>query len=249
MEDFAELSPAEVATLWLSTDLDMGSKEERTILASNATLTLMVILAEGFTRLGSTNLADRALTEISNYSRDLVAHIAVRGNYVRYDQPVRRLLEKLDNIGFPILPPEKVLDLPGEKRTKTAVSYEYGLTQYQKAVNSLEEGQLIIDPPWYKTPLAIGSLIVLLGSVPLEINVKTVKGKDVVTSMKMDAKFWSYESIENGEAKNIHINIKIAKFIDKAVENLGTGFIDAWKEQNPSRVESLENETQRISKQ
>jgi len=54
----------------------MESKEERTILSSNATLTLMVILAEGFARLRSTKIADRALAEISSHSRELVAHIA-----------------------------------------------------------------------------------------------------------------------------------------------------------------------------
>ena len=129
------------------------------------------------------------------------------------------------------------------------MSYEHGLKQYQGAVQSLEEDQLIIDPPWYKTPLAIGSLIILLGSVPLEINVKTVKGKDMVTSMKVDAKFWSYESNDYGNTKDTHINIRIAKFIDRAIENLGTGFIDAWKEQNPTRVEDLENKTRRISEE
>jgi len=67
--------------------------------------------------------------------------------------------------------------------------------------------------------------------------------------MKMDAKFWSYENSESATTKNTHINVKIAKFIDRAIENLGTGFIDAWKEQNPTRVEDLESEARRISGQ
>lgn len=243
--EFESLNPAEVAILWLASDLTRDDQEKPTILASNATLILMTVLAEGFTKLNNSRLAERALSEISTYSKELVQHIAERGSYVRYDLPVRKLLEKLDDIGFPLAIDEPIEGKEGKKRSKVSIAYENASEIYENTLRELEEKELLIDPPWYKNPLAAGSLIVLLGSVPLEINIKTEKGQQIVTSV--EAKFWSYENVVDGDSENTHINIKIAKFIDKAVENLGSGFVDAWKEQNPSRTESLEIESERIS--
>lgn len=255
MEDFSQLSPAEVATLWLASDLGGEAKDKPTIMASNATLILMIVLAEGFVQLRSQDIAEKALSTIASYSKELVAHIAERGSYVRYDLPVRKLIERLDSIGFPILSEElpikeanEVISIDGKpkkKRSKASLSYDHAAELYQLALQSLEDSKLLIDPPWYKTPFAIGSLIVLLGSVPLEINIKTVDGQKVVTSM--EAKFWDYENSTNGDIENTHVNIKLAKFIDRVVENLGTGFVEAWKEQNPERTKVLENESNRVS--
>jgi len=66
----------------------------------------MIVLAEGFVKLRAQDIAEKALSTIAGYSKDLVSHIADRGSYVRYDLPVRKLIEKLDSIGFPILPEE-----------------------------------------------------------------------------------------------------------------------------------------------
>ncbi|ALO45753.1 hypothetical protein [Pseudohongiella spirulinae] len=243
--EFESLNPAEVAILWLASDLTRDDKEKPTILASNATLILMTVLAQGFAKLNNPRLAERALSEISTYSKDLVQHIAERGSYVRYDLPVRKLLEKLDDIGFPLVIDEPNVGKEGKKRSKVSIAYEQASEMYENTLRELEEKELLIDPPWYKNSLAAGSLIVLLGSVPLEINIKTEKGQQVVTSA--EAKFWSYENVVDGDSENTHINIKLAKFIDKAVENLGSGFVDAWKEQNPDRTESLEIESERVS--
>ena len=255
MEDYRELSPAELATLWLASDLGRESTDKPTIMASNATLILMIVLAEGFAQLRLNEVAEKALSTIASYSKELVTHIAERGSYVRYDQPVRKLIEKLDKIGFTILPEEYLVDegievinqdeKPKKKRSKASLSYDYAAELYQFSLKSLEESNLLIDPPWYKSPFAVGSLIVLLGSVPLEINVKTVDGEKIVTSM--EAKFWDYENSTEGNVENTHINIKLAKFIDSAVENLGTGFVEAWKDQNPERTKGLEIESKRIS--
>ncbi len=251
MDNFQQLTPAEVATLWLASDLEREDKDKPTIMASNATLILMIVLAEGFVRLRSQDIAETALSTIASYSKDLVSHIAERGSYVRYDLPVRKLIEKLDRIGFPILPEESLLEeiietegKTKKKRSKSSLSYDYASELYKMSLKSLEDSELLIDPPWYKT-LAAGSLIVLLGSVPMEINVKTIDGQKVVTTM--EAKFWEYENSKEGSVENTHINIKLAKFIDRVVENLGTGFVDAWKDLNPERTKELENETKRIS--
>jgi hypothetical protein len=242
---FESLSPSEVAVLWLASDLSSEQKEKSTVLASSATLILMTALAEGFTKLNDQRLEEEALSEISQYSKDLVQHIAERGNYVRYDLPVRKLLERLDNIGFPLVIDGKDEHKDGDKRSKVSIAYERASKIYDKTLRDLEEKELLIDPPWYKNPLAVGSIIVLLGSVPLEINIKTGKGQQVVTSA--EAKFWSYKNTVDGDSEETHINIKLAKFIDRAIENMGSGFVDAWKEQNPERTKNLEAESKRLS--
>jgi hypothetical protein len=244
---FYQLSPAELATLWLANDLEKGNDSKPTILASSTTIILMIVLAEGFVRLRSESIADNALFEIAKYSKELVSHLAERGSYVRYDLPVRKLIERLEEIGFPILPEDshELTEVSEKKRPASSLSYEYASKLYKATLNSLEASNLLIDPPWYESPLAVGSLIVLLGSVPLEINVKTVDGQKVVTSI--ESKFWAYENSNDGNVENTHINIKLAKFIDRAVENLGTGFVDAWKEQNPERTQGLEHESNRLS--
>ena len=206
----------------------------------------MVVLAEGFFQLRSPSVAERALSEIAVYSKALEAHIAERGSYIRYDQPVRKLIEQLDSIGFPILPEDALIGPSAEKgRPRASLSYDYASELLQRSLRSLEEKGLLIDPPWYKTPLAAGALIVLLGSVPLEINIKTVDGHSVTTTMQ--AQFWDYENTVDGGVQNTHINVKIAKFIDSAVEHLGNGFVEAWKERNPGRTKGLEDQSRSIS--
>ena len=245
MDDFRKLSPAEVATLWLASDLERKVGSKPTILASNATLILMIVLAEGFARLRSKKVAEDALSEIAKYSKELVAHLAERGSYVRYDLPVRKLIEKLDGIGFPVLDEGLAEEVTDKKRSRASLSYDHASEVYQLTIKTLENNRLLIDPPWYKTPWAIGPLIVLLGSVPLEINIRTSEGHKIVTSI--EAKFWSYENSSEGDVENTHINIKLAKFIDRAIDNLGAGFVEAWKEQNPERTKGINQESERIS--
>lgn len=243
--NFEDLSPAEIATLWLANDIDKDNSDKPTILASNSTLTLMVVLAEGFVRLKNENVAEKALNEIKNYSKELVKHIESRGSYVRYDQPVRKLIQNLDEMGFPVIPENHIEKERKKERSKSTISYEQASESYKKALSSLEAQELLIDPPWYKTTVGVGSLIVLLGSVPLEINMKTVKGQSVTTSIS--SKFWDYNNVQTENTEDMHINIKIAKFLDKAVENMGSGFVDAWKEQNKTRVTSLEKEAKKVT--
>ena len=183
---FYQLSPAELATLWLANDVEQVNDSKPTILASSTTLVLMIVLAEGYGRIRSDSIAEKALTEIAKYSKELVSHLAERGSYVRYDLPVRKLIERLEEIGFPILPEKtyETLGESGKKKSASSLSYEYASELYKATLNSLEASNLLIDPPWYRNPLAIGSLIVLLGSVPLEINVKTIDGQKVVTSIE-----------------------------------------------------------------
>ncbi len=83
LDNFKQLSPAEVATLWLASDLERESEDKPIIMASNATLILMIVLAEGFVQLRSQDIAEKALSTIASYSKELVAHIAERGSYVR----------------------------------------------------------------------------------------------------------------------------------------------------------------------
>jgi hypothetical protein len=74
LDRYRQLSPAELATLWLATDMDREKDAKPTILASNATLILMIVLAEGFVRVRSNSVAEKALSEIAKYSKELVLH-------------------------------------------------------------------------------------------------------------------------------------------------------------------------------
>ena len=66
-----------------------------------------------------------------------------------------------------------------------------------------------------------------------------------MVTTKISAKFWEYENNSDGDNSNTKVNIKIAKFIDKAIGNLSQGFADAWKEKNPERMANLKNEEEK----
>ncbi|MEH6574051.1 MAG: hypothetical protein V7743_14255 [Pseudoalteromonas sp.] len=245
MELIENLTPAELAVLWLANSTREGINESESpiVLASNSTLTLMIVLANGIANLNDNSVEKKALEVISDYSKELVQHLQTRGGYIRYDQPVKKLIENLAGIGFPILSEDFVIPEKDVKRSKASISYELANKEYELALAQLEENQLLIDPPWYKSTATAIPLIVLLGSVPLEINIKTVKGEMVTT--KISAKFWEYENKSIGDNSDTKVNIKIAKFIDKAIGNLSQGFADTWKEKNPERMENLKNEEEK----
>ena len=167
---FYQLSPAELVTLWLANDLEKGKDSKPTILASSTTLILMIVLAEGFVRIRSESIAEKALSEIATYSKELVSHLAERGSYVRYDLPVRKLIERLEEIGFPILPEEnhELLDVSGKKRSTSSLSYEYASELYKATLNSLEAGNLLIE-----LRRALGSRLIL----PLESRARLEYGR------------------------------------------------------------------------
>jgi len=112
-------------------------------------------------------------------------------------------------------------------------SYDYGLQKYKKAISSLEKKGLLIDPPWYTGPAVGALLIILVGTIPLEINYKTSEGSEITEYIKMEAKFWKYEKTKSGLDESVHINIKIAKFINDVIGNLGNTFVETWKQYNP----------------
>lgn len=234
------LSPAELAILWLANSTNDKETDTPVVLASNSTLTLMIVLANGIANLADDKIAERALKVIENYSRELVTHLKNRGGYIRYDQPVKKLLESLDDIGFPIIPDNYIVLEKNEKRSEASLSYELANKEYEVALRKLEADELLIDPPWYKTKLVAVPLIVLLGSVPLEINIKTAKGEAVTT--KISAKFWDYENNTLRDSSETIVNIKIAKFIDTAIKNLSSGFAQAWSDENPERINNLKSE-------
>ena len=66
-----------------------------------------------------------------------------------------------------------------------------------------------------------------------------------MVTTKISAKFWEYENKSIGDNSDTKVNIKIAKFIDKAIGNLSQGFADTWKEKNPERMENLKNEEEK----
>lgn len=77
----------------VANNLEKRKDSKPTILASKATLILMIVLAEGFVRIRAESSAEKALSETAKYSKELVSHLAERGGYVRYDLPVRKLTD------------------------------------------------------------------------------------------------------------------------------------------------------------
>lgn len=171
MDVTENLTPAELAVLWLANSTGEGINESDSpiVLASNSTLTLMIVLANGIANLNDDAIEKKALEVISNYSEELVQHLQSRGGYIRYDQPVKKLIENLAGIGFPVLSEDFVIPEKDVNRSKASISYELANKEYELALAQLEENQLLIDPPWYKSTATAIPLIVLLGSVPLEI--------------------------------------------------------------------------------
>ncbi|MBL7205671.1 MAG: hypothetical protein ISS63_15300 [Desulfobacteraceae bacterium] len=238
MDAFLKLTPVEAALLWIASDIEGDkNKEKPIVLASKSTLVLVSLLAEWAAR-SDENVLIEALHAIEKSSKKMAEHISQRGEYVRYDRPVRIFLEELSNSGFSILEFDR---FKNSSRSLTAQAYQYGQALCESALLNLEKNGLLVDPPWYKI-LGIGALFVFLGSVPLEINVKTTKGKEVVEEVVIKAKLWEYESTSTNKAQNIHVNLKVAKFIDAAIGKLGKGFVEAWEEQNPNRHEVLKKE-------
>ncbi len=158
MMEIEKLSPAELAVLWLANNTYDDKQVSPVVLASNSTLTLMIVLANGVAILENDEIISDALKIISNYSRELVAHIESRGGYIRYDQPVKKLIESLSDIGFPILPKNYVIPDKELKRSKASISYELANEQYEVALQALENNELLIDPPWYKTKAAAAGI-------------------------------------------------------------------------------------------
>lgn len=237
--EFYDLSPSEIAILCLASDLNPKPNDGPIILPSGATYVLMTILSEGVAAREENIDLTKVLHIIEYFSSEAATYLSARDFYVRYDYTVRNLLKHLDQIEFPILPyyPTKMVD---EKAiSKVSESYDYGLTKYQSAFDSLEAKGLVIDPPWFKHPALIGGLIVLLGCFPLEINYRTKKGSELIHRIKIEAKFWEYEKTQEGEEEKVHINIKIAKFIDDAIGRFGNSFVESWKTCNPERIKEL----------
>lgn len=245
-DQMKKLSPAELAVLWLANSTNEEKKDSPVVLASNSTLTLMIVLANGVAKLEDESIEQKALDVISKYSQNLVKHLKTRGGYIRYDQPVKKLIENLEEIGFPIIDENHIISEKDSKRSKASISYELANEEYDLALSYLEDNELLIDPPWYKSKAAAVPLIVLLGSVPLEINVKTMEGEAVTT--QISAKFWDYENKTDGENSETKVNIKIAKFIDKAIGSLSKGFADTWSESNPERIDNLDKEEKKHNK-
>jgi len=105
LKKFNELSPAEVSTLTLATDLGANKNSDPIILTSAPTLVLISTLAEGLaSRRGDIDYK-KTLDEIKDFSYESAKSLSSRNFYVRHDYTVRNLLKNLNKIGFPILPP------------------------------------------------------------------------------------------------------------------------------------------------
>lgn len=104
---------------------------------------------------------------------------------------------------------------------------------------------MIVDPPWYKSKIAAAGLIILLGCVPIEISYKTHKGHELTTTFQYKSTFIDYKKTSSPDAEDVHINLKIAVFVEEVISRLGSSFVESWRATNKERVSMLEKDLQR----
>ena len=235
--EFFELTPSEIAVFWLSTDPNPKETDKVKFLCSPSTLILGILLAEGFSAAKGNISEESVFSAIKEYSSEMAQSLSAGNFYVRHDFPVRNLLWHLKDAGLPLVSPQE--NASEQDRDPVSRSYEYGSRALKDAIYSLEARDLIVDPPWYKSKLAAGALIILLGSIPMEINIKTEKGAKICQTLSIKSWLWEYESIESPQIHDQHLNLKIVKFIDNCIYKLGHNFISSWNECNPERVHKI----------
>ena len=240
LPEIEELRPAEVATLWLSTDPPDINGQKQLVLASPATIALGAILAEGYSICDLGEKIASAKSVADSFGKEYAYFLSDGGFYVRHDYPIRSLLRQLDEVGFPILP--KSFEPTNNKPRE---SLRWGIELYQSACRSLESQGLIVDPPWYRGKIATAGLIILLGCVPIEISYKTHKGHDLTTTFHYKSTFVDYEKTSSPDSEDVHINLKIAVFVEEMISRLGNSFVESWKATNQERVSTIENDLER----
>lgn len=104
LKKISELRPAEVATLWLSTDPPDINGQNRLVLASPATIALGVILTEGYSICDSGEKVASVRSVADSFGKEYAYYLSDGGFYVRHDYPIRSFLQRIDDVGFPILP-------------------------------------------------------------------------------------------------------------------------------------------------
>ncbi len=237
LNEINELSPGEIATLWLSTDPPDISGYNRSILATPATIALGTIIAEGYKICNSSEKIKSVKSVADSFGKEYAYYLSDGGFYVRHDYPIRSFLQQIDDIGFPILP--KSLNETGNRPRE---SLRWGIKLYQSACKSLESKGLIIDPPWYKSKIAAAGLIILLGCVPIEINYKTLKGHELTTTLHYHSTFIDVEKISSPDFNDVHVNLKIAVFVEDVISRIGNSFVESWKATNKMRVSKFERD-------
>lgn len=61
------------------------------------------------------------------------------------------------------------------------------------------------------------STVVIAGMIPVDISVKTVKGKELIKQVSVKAKFWEYERKESNKGNEWRFKLKIGEFSGKAM--------------------------------
>lgn len=235
-KEIRELTPAEVATLWLSTDPPRNADMKRTIVASPSTIALGVILAEGYSIWDSNEKAESVLKITDYFAKKYARQLSEGEFYMRPEYPIRSFLREIEKIGFPILP--KSYEQTDYNPTE---SLRWGIKLYQAASKSLERKGLIIDPPWLDGLVNTAGLIIILGCIPVEISYKTQKGHEL-TTFKYKSNLIDFEMVSTPESRDWRFNCLIAEFVIEVIARLGNVFVDSWKAVNQKRVSKLEND-------
>jgi hypothetical protein len=218
------------------------SLERPLLIPSKRSLLLCSILAEGYTAVSGDLSTEQVFSVLDKFARGKVAEMSLHPFWERPGgMPYGGTLDLCKSLEY-----ETQFPLPHP------VSNELiGVTieKCSDALKALSNEGLIIDPPWLNITRtgAAGLLILFLGSIPLDISVKTQKGVELVEKVSIQAKLWEFERTTSVDKSDWRFNLKIAQFVDSAMEHLARSYLRYWEENNPEAMATLRKERFRRS--
>jgi len=257
---FANLTPTEVAVLWMSTrstpttpqanranvvvradhvevTIPIPQKEgrEEVILCSKPTMVLGCLLAEGFARMEEQS-SESIVTALASFTRDKIK-LAADNPQSRFD--IRPYSSDLHSLLF-----EYLLKIPGFSLPDDFYKYEkpidHAMEKCLMAVSALEDKGLIVDPPWKK--LVTGFMLCFLGIFPTDFSIRDKPGDEIVDYIRYETRLWEFERTVSDKEITTHFqaNSRLAGMLDNTMAALARNYLDGWSAANPDQQRKLQ---------
>lgn len=246
IREFDELDASQVSVLWLSPDpgtMTTSANEanvqvypDRTLVAiptpraptgrarlicSKPSLILGCLLAEGyensrgdFDERRLVLALDRAAERLAMRTREDPFRLESEGPSGLIQDLAHVMMELHERARFPIAAPPPELAFEGARRADAAMK-------------ALQKRGLVVDPPWLGAA-GYGALVLLAGVVPLDICVKTTRGKQLVKEVSLKAPLWEFERQTSDEGSSWHFKVKLADFVGRSLARLARRYIQYW---------------------